>query len=141
MRTFHHLGLVTKTAVAGEAWYDSLKVWGTNPDNDPNRIEWVRFAPIARWPTRRWRRCPTYPGRSMTWTGNCRASNRSWARCRLPLAFASLISFWTAPWWNTWKPNRQRARHDKEPGCRAEAAARVEELEAGDGLHCLVVPV
>ncbi|MGA2617543.1 MAG: hypothetical protein ABSF26_08045 [Thermoguttaceae bacterium] len=47
MKKFHHLGLITHTAVSGEVWYDSLKVWGTNPDDDPNRIEWVRFAPAS----------------------------------------------------------------------------------------------
>ena len=45
MRNFHHIGLVTETPKPGEMYFDSLKVWGTNPDADPNRIEWVRFAP------------------------------------------------------------------------------------------------
>ena len=46
MRTFHHVGLVTETPKPGEAYFEALKVWGTNPDDDPvNRIEWVRFAP------------------------------------------------------------------------------------------------
>lgn len=43
---FHHIGLVTTEPKPGEMLFESLKVWGTNPDNDPtNRIEWVRFAP------------------------------------------------------------------------------------------------
>ena len=45
MKTFHHIGLVTQTPQPGEMYFDSLKVWGTNPDDDPNRVEWVRFAP------------------------------------------------------------------------------------------------
>lgn len=45
MKTFHHIGLVAETEMPGETYYESLKVWGTDPQNDPNRIEWVRFAP------------------------------------------------------------------------------------------------
>ncbi len=45
MKRFHHIGLVTQTPKPGEMYFDSLKVWGTSPDNDANRIEWVRFAP------------------------------------------------------------------------------------------------
>ncbi len=45
MRDFHHIGLIADTEKPGETFYDSLKVWGTNPDDDPNRVEWVRFAP------------------------------------------------------------------------------------------------
>lgn len=62
MKTFHHLGLVTQEPKPGEVYYESLKVWGTNPADDPNRIEWVRFAPdspmqqtpIARMPHVSW---------------------------------------------------------------------------------------
>ena len=43
---FHHIGLVTDTPKEGEMYFETLKVWGTNPDDDPvNRIEWVRVAP------------------------------------------------------------------------------------------------
>jgi hypothetical protein len=45
MKSFHHIGLIAHAAVAGEVWYDAIKVWGTDPNNDCNRIEWVRFAP------------------------------------------------------------------------------------------------
>ena len=45
MKKFHHIGLVTDTEKPGEMYFDTLKVWGTNPDDDPNSIEWVRFAP------------------------------------------------------------------------------------------------
>ncbi len=45
MKNFHHVGLVAQSPVPGEMYFDSLKVWGTNPADDPNKIEWVRFAP------------------------------------------------------------------------------------------------
>ncbi len=45
MKKFHHIGLVTDEEKPGETYFDSLKVWGTNPDDDPNRVEWVRFHP------------------------------------------------------------------------------------------------
>jgi len=45
VKAFHHIGLVTQTEKPGEMYFESLKVWGTNPDDDPNKIEWVRFAP------------------------------------------------------------------------------------------------
>jgi hypothetical protein len=45
MKRFHHVGLVTREPKPGEMYFERLKVWGTNPDADPNRIEWVRFAP------------------------------------------------------------------------------------------------
>ena len=44
MKKFHHIGLVTDTEKPGETYFDLLKVWGTNPDDDPNRVEWVRFS-------------------------------------------------------------------------------------------------
>jgi hypothetical protein len=46
VKKFHHIGLVADEPKPGEMYFESLKVWGTNPDDDPtNRIEWVRFAP------------------------------------------------------------------------------------------------
>jgi hypothetical protein len=45
MKSFHHVGLVASAPVPGEMYFESLKVWGTNPADDPNKIEWVRFAP------------------------------------------------------------------------------------------------
>ena len=45
MKSFHHIGLVTEEEKPGEMYFDSLKVWGTNPDDDPNKVEWVRFKP------------------------------------------------------------------------------------------------
>lgn len=62
MKQFHHIGLVAQTPQPGETYFESLKVWGTNPDDDPNRVEWVRFAPdspladtpVARMPHVSW---------------------------------------------------------------------------------------
>lgn len=45
MKSFHHIGLVTEEEKPGEMYFDSLKVWGTDPANDPNKVEWVRFKP------------------------------------------------------------------------------------------------
>lgn len=44
-RTFHHIGLVATQPVAGEMYFESLKVWGTDPSKDANKVEWVRFKP------------------------------------------------------------------------------------------------
>jgi hypothetical protein len=62
MKAFHHIGLVAKTPKPGETWFESIKVWGTNPCDDPNKVEWVRFAPdsplagtpVARMPHVSW---------------------------------------------------------------------------------------
>lgn len=45
MKQFHHIGLVTQEEKPGEMYFDSLKVWGTDPAADPNKVEWVRFSP------------------------------------------------------------------------------------------------
>ena len=62
MRQFHHIGLLADREMPGETWFESLKVWGTNPEGDRNRIEWVRFhpesplaeTPVARMPHVSW---------------------------------------------------------------------------------------
>ena len=62
MRTFHHIGLVADTEKPGENYFEMLKVWGTNPADDPNQIEWVRFkpdspladTPVAKMPHTSW---------------------------------------------------------------------------------------
>ena len=62
MKAFHHIGLVTDTEKPGEMYFDTLKVWGTDPDDDPNKVEWVRFAPdspladtpVAKMPHTSW---------------------------------------------------------------------------------------
>ena len=45
MRQFHHIGLVTQEEVPGEMFFDMLKCYGTDPTNDPNKVEWVRMTP------------------------------------------------------------------------------------------------
>jgi hypothetical protein len=45
VKKFHHVGLVAAQPMPGEMYFESLKVWGTDPSKDPNKIEWVRFAP------------------------------------------------------------------------------------------------
>jgi hypothetical protein len=62
MKQFHHIGLVTQDPKPGEMYFETLKVWGTDPAKDPNRIEWVRFkpesdlasTPVARMPHVSW---------------------------------------------------------------------------------------
>jgi hypothetical protein len=49
MKTFHHFGLLAPAEMPGETYYESLKVWATDPQQDPNRIEWLRFAPDSPW--------------------------------------------------------------------------------------------
>ncbi len=63
MKEFHHIGLITDEEKPGEMYFESLKVWGTSPDEDPNRIEWVRFkpdspladTPVAKMPHVSWK--------------------------------------------------------------------------------------
>jgi hypothetical protein len=62
MRRFHHVGLVATEPKPGEMYFESLKVWGTDPSKDPNKIEWVRFKPesplaktaVAKMPHTSW---------------------------------------------------------------------------------------
>lgn len=62
MKQFHHIGLVADEQKPGEMYLDSLKVWATSPDDDPNKVEWVRFdpqspladTPVARMPHIAW---------------------------------------------------------------------------------------
>ena len=62
MKTFHHIGLVTSEEKPGEMYFESLKVWGTDPAADPNKVEWVRFhpdspladTPVAKMPHVSW---------------------------------------------------------------------------------------
>lgn len=56
MKKFHHIGLVTDESKPGEMYFDLLKVWGTSPEGEPNRVEWVRFSPespLAKTPVAR----------------------------------------------------------------------------------------
>ncbi|MCX7826912.1 MAG: hypothetical protein N2689_15345 [Verrucomicrobiae bacterium] len=45
MREFHHVGLPTDEKHVGERWVPDTKVWTTNPDAHPYRVEFLRFEP------------------------------------------------------------------------------------------------
>lgn len=43
MRTFNHVGIVTKDKQEGEVFNEGLRVWLTDYSKSPNRIEFLRF--------------------------------------------------------------------------------------------------
>lgn len=43
MRQFHHIGLPTDQKQPGEVYVPDTKVWVTNPDDHPYRVEFLRF--------------------------------------------------------------------------------------------------
>ncbi|MGI8783916.1 MAG: hypothetical protein ACR2L2_09760 [Acidobacteriota bacterium] len=43
MRKFHHTGVITDIPQSGEVYVEATKVWITNPDDHPYRIEFLRF--------------------------------------------------------------------------------------------------
>lgn len=43
MATFHHFGVPTSLDVEGAAYFEDLKVHGTNPDDHPYRVEFLKF--------------------------------------------------------------------------------------------------
>ncbi len=48
MKQFHHIGLPAEdqeTPIDGEFWLEGGKLWLTNPDHHPQRVEWLRYAP------------------------------------------------------------------------------------------------
>ena len=45
MREFHHIGLPTTEKQPDEAYVADTKVWVTNPDDHPYRVEFLRFEP------------------------------------------------------------------------------------------------
>jgi len=45
MRSFHHTGVITDKPQPGEIYVEQTKVWITNPDAHPYRIEFLRFEP------------------------------------------------------------------------------------------------
>lgn len=45
MRKFHHTGVITDIPQPGEIYVEATKVWITNPDDHPYRIEFLRFEP------------------------------------------------------------------------------------------------
>lgn len=40
---FHHVGLRSWEKRPGEDYVEQSKVWVTDPRNEPNRIEWLRY--------------------------------------------------------------------------------------------------
>ena len=44
-KTFHHTGVITDQPQPGEIYVAASKVWVTNPDHHPYRIEFLRFEP------------------------------------------------------------------------------------------------
>ena len=45
MRKFHHIGLPTEDKQPGEVFVEGTKVWVTNPDDHPYRVEYLRYEP------------------------------------------------------------------------------------------------
>lgn len=45
MATFHHFGVPTGRVAAGAAYIEGGKVYATNPDDHPYRIEFLQFEP------------------------------------------------------------------------------------------------
>ncbi len=45
MREFHHLGLPTTEKQEGEVFVEDTKVWVTDPEQHPQKIEFLRFEP------------------------------------------------------------------------------------------------
>jgi hypothetical protein len=42
---YHHTGVITDKKQPSEVYVDSTKVWVTNPEEHPYRIEFLRFEP------------------------------------------------------------------------------------------------
>ncbi|MDO4570377.1 MAG: hypothetical protein Q4D38_08340 [Planctomycetia bacterium] len=45
MKKFAHFGAVLKEKKEGMNFLEAIGVWATNPDDDPNLIEWLYFEP------------------------------------------------------------------------------------------------
>jgi hypothetical protein len=43
MRTFNHVGFITSEKKKGAGYMEGLKVWLTDYNNSPNRIEFLKF--------------------------------------------------------------------------------------------------
>jgi hypothetical protein len=43
MRTFHHVGIITREKKEGATFNDVLSVWLTDIESSPNGIEWLKF--------------------------------------------------------------------------------------------------
>jgi len=45
MREFHHVGLPTDEKQPGEVYVEETKVWVTDPEKHPYRVEYLRYEP------------------------------------------------------------------------------------------------
>lgn len=45
MRQFHHVGVPTDEKHTGEIYVEDTKVWITDPDDHPHKIEYLRYEP------------------------------------------------------------------------------------------------
>lgn len=45
MRTFAHVGLPTDDKQPGEVYVEATKVWVTDPDDHPYKVEFLRYEP------------------------------------------------------------------------------------------------
>lgn len=45
MRTFDHVGVPTDEKQQGEMYVEATKVWVTDPEQHPHRVEFLRFEP------------------------------------------------------------------------------------------------
>ena len=43
-RTYHHIGLPTETPQPHETWLEGGRLWISNPNLHPQRVEWLRYA-------------------------------------------------------------------------------------------------
>jgi hypothetical protein len=46
-RTFHHIGLIAETPQPHETWVEGGRLWISNPNLHPQRVEWLRYADPA----------------------------------------------------------------------------------------------
>ena len=42
---YHHTGVITEQQQPGEVYVEATKVWVTNPDDHPYKVEFLRFEP------------------------------------------------------------------------------------------------
>ncbi len=45
MRKFHHIGLPTDEKQPNEMWVEDTRVWVTDPDDHPYKVEFLRYEP------------------------------------------------------------------------------------------------
>jgi hypothetical protein len=45
-KMFHHIGLPTETPMPHETWVEGGRLWISNPNLHPQRVEWLRYADV-----------------------------------------------------------------------------------------------